>query len=258
MLEVNRFNESKKRYIVNKNYKIGGINIKYFRNKYSMKTNNSLENELLKNRLNLYRESYYNELSRKERFYAELSLPIGIATILVSSVIYNLEKLFTITGVVYQIAAIILMIILSISLIAAVICMILSYYNYGYEYLPTSIEIENYYNKLKDYYKDSNVVEREFSEFLINSYCKCNSTNTENNDKRSAFLHRAKTNIIIALIFASVLAVYARKIDKGMEVNKYGENTIANALQSRSTITCTTTTAKTSGPTTTTTTTTTN
>ena len=161
-----------------------------------------------KDRLNMYKESYNNELARREKLGSEISIPIAMVTLLFGSVTYAIGKLEAIAGIIILILLLASLIALVVSLAFAVFFLIRSNYNYVYEYIATSKQMEEYYNSLTEFYKNDityeSKVEEAFEVYLINDYCKCNERNTSNNDKRSNYLHKARKAIIISLITSAI------------------------------------------------------
>ncbi len=193
-----------------------------------------------KDRLNMYKESYNNELARREKLGSEISIPIAIVTLLFGSVTYAVGKLEAVTGIFILILLIASLMTLVVSLAFAVFYIVRSNYSYVYEYIASSQQMEEYYNKLTDFYKEDityeSKVEEAFEVYLLNDYCKCNEQNTSNNDKRSDYLHKARKAIIVALVASTItigLCNYDRvitttqncinKVTAGKEVNTNGQ-----------------------------------
>ncbi len=209
-------------------------------------------------RLNMYKESYNNELARREKLGSETSIPIAMITLLFGSVTYAVGKLEAVTVVIILILLIASLIILVVSLAFAVFYLIRSNYNYVYEYIASSKQMEEYYSSLTEFYKEDvtyeSKVEETFEVYLITDYCKCNERNTSNNDMRSNYLHKTRKAIIIALItsvFTVGLCNYDRviittqncidKVTTGKEVNQNGQ--LNKATRSKSSTTPATTSA---------------
>jgi hypothetical protein len=215
-----------------------------------------------KDRLSMYKESYNNELSRREKFGTELTIPIAMVTLLFGTISYAIGKIETTTSGVLLIVTLISLVVLTTFLIISVVRLVQSYYNFAYEYIASSKLMEEYYNALDEYYQNdenkASKIEDAFETYLINDYCKCNERNTGNNDQRSFYLHKARSAILVALI-AGAITMGACNLDKifidtqncinrvftGKEANKNGFNI-------KSTGTTTTATTRTSATTTTT------
>lgn len=161
-----------------------------------------------KDRLVMYKETYYNELSRREKFTSELTIPIAIITLLFGSITYVVGKLESMTNGILMVILVAGLLVLIGSLIVSVTYLIRSLYNYSYEYMATSKQIEEYYNTLTMHYKNDSEkekkIEKAFDLYLINDFCKCNERNTSNNDKRSFLLHKSRTALIVALVTCAI------------------------------------------------------
>lgn len=157
-------------------------------------------------RLKLYQQTYFFELERLAKLNSSITIPTGIVTILSGLAAYFFKSNVLPTGficVVFGVA----FIVLSIALAYAIYSIIRSYYGHRYEYMPTSKDVEKYWNQISQYHRDypnaESTPEERFSNFLINHLTKCNFINTANNERKSSFLHKAKGAIIIALISSS-------------------------------------------------------
>ncbi len=162
-----------------------------------------------RDRLNIYKETYNNEIARKEKLGSELTIPIAVITLQVSIITYAVGKM----DITKKSIALILLVIAITSLVTAIVFsisyLIKSYYNYPYEFIATPKQMEEYYNKLTETYKEYSdcefLTEKYFELYLINHYCKCNETNIRNNDNRAGYLHKAKTAIIAGLISSAII-----------------------------------------------------
>ena len=166
-------------------------------------------------RLSIYKEQYYYELQRKDSLARELTLPVGIITFLIGAVTYftgKLDKLHpSVPGALY----VTLLLFIGVSILFAIYYLIRTNYGHYYEYVPTSRETENYYKQLEDYYKglkQDSEIQPSFEKYLIDTYSKCNERNIMSNERKSAYLHNARTAIVIALI-SSVITLFACNVD---------------------------------------------
>jgi len=149
-----------------------------------------------------HRDNYLKELQRKHDLGSSIALPVGIVSVIGGAIFLFLKD---IKGFSYDLIFSCLAIFLAVSvvsLITAVVFLILSDYNFGYIYVPTSSEVKKYYDDLVEYYEgNSEKADPEFIEFLSGEYAANAHTNSINNDSKSAYLHRAKSFIITALVF---------------------------------------------------------
>ena len=77
--------------------------------------------------------------------------------------------------------------------------------------MATAAEIDNYFDKLEAHYSDqpnvSDLVDREFSQFLLDTYRRSATTNAQNNHARSNSLHYAGTWMTIALCLSLISTI---------------------------------------------------
>lgn len=161
-----------------------------------------------KKRLDIYKEAYYYELSRKAELSNDLTLPVGVVTVMLSSVAYLMQKADSVKGTIPFFLMLLGFTVMVVSVMACIYFLIRSYYNYSYEYFASTIVVEKHYNDLKLYYESisesSKKADEHFEQYMIDTYCKCIDTNIKKNDKKSDFLHNARTSMVIALIAAMV------------------------------------------------------
>lgn len=166
-------------------------------------------------RLSIYKEQYYFELQRKDHLGKELTLPVGVITLLIGAESYFTGKIDSLHPSVPHAIYGVLLILISLSIARAIYFLIRSNYGHIYEYFPTSRQTENYYRQLETYCEENGKksdIEPSFVKYLIDTYNKCNERNTMNNDKKSAYIHNARTAIISAIIF-SAMTVFACNIE---------------------------------------------
>lgn len=147
---------------------------------------------MIKEHLQMYKEMYYHELDMKEKINSRVSIPLGIITILVSATFCIIKVFYNIPKSSLKSVCFILLILYSISLIAAIISVIYSYYGYEYHYLPKPRQINNYIESIKNYYEDNyeeyfsqndiskqDLILNDINNFFIDKYI----TTTEHNQK---------------------------------------------------------------------------
>lgn len=202
-----------------------------------------------KDRFTLYQEMYKNEFDRRDKLTSQINIPVIVTTVIFGAFTYSIQHIGAVQSTIPMVIAIIAFIVLVASILVSAIFIILAFYGYEYEYIATPQSIDKYYNQLCEFYKNSankvQIIEDAFETYLINDYCKCSETNTLNNDKRSTYLHDARTAIIVAII-ASTISVGAcnlnnvysvvqsclNKISTSSEVKKNGSGKPINAKAS--------------------------
>jgi hypothetical protein len=164
----------------------------------------------------LYKEQYYFELTRKNQLTSQLSIPIGILTILGGLASYFYRNISICSD--YKHNVIIILFILSIiSFVYTIYYLIRSYYGFSYSYIPSPKVIDAYKNDLSTYHKSvgnpEDVVERELKEYLIGLYASTTHINIRNNDSKSEYLHKANTFLIATLVLLIISALIIGYID---------------------------------------------
>ena len=162
-----------------------------------------IENKLLEH----YKDSYFYELDRKDKINAYLNLPLVIFTLLIAFVSFLLNSLPEFLLNVSSIVFYLLFLLLIISMICAFYFFIRSFYNYSYYYVSTPSEIDNYFNKLVKYNEKVKEVkkvnlEEKYSALMKKQYSKYATINTKNNDRKSKYLYKTSTTLILSLILA--------------------------------------------------------
>ncbi len=155
------------------------------------------------NLLDLYKEHYFFEINRRHQLTSQLSIPIGILTVLGGLSAYIVKNNFMCSDDKKLLFAVLLSI-SSLFFIITIYYLIRSYYGYTYRFIPSPKDINDYKKQLSDYHKklgsSEEKVELELEEFLIERYAIAAHENTWNNDSKSVFLHKANTALIYTLI----------------------------------------------------------
>lgn len=175
----------------------------------------------------LYEKLYFHEVEAREKISVRLQIPLAILLSMISVYAYLIKGISIgnnsmwnfIFGGVFLVSVIFLFISMSY--------FIRSFYGHTYEFLPPAIETEKYRKKLIETYKEyeewESLVDRYFNEYLFNYYNECSSANTIVNDKRSAFLHKCITYLILTALplTAAFLIFTLSGIDKNSIDKEY-------------------------------------
>lgn len=170
----------------------------------------------------LYEKLYFHEIDMREKLNGRLQLPLAVLISVIGALAFMLRN-FSNSGNNKMLVFFIVMYVLSwLFVIFGINYFIRSWYGYEYAFLPSALETENYRQKLIETYKEyddcEKLVDKYFSEYLKKYYIECSSKNTENNDKRSLFLHFTNRNIVIGAIFVflSLIPYYFGNFDKNL------------------------------------------
>ncbi len=151
-------------------------------------------------------QTYWKEFERRDRLNASLSLPAGVVILLAGVVGYYLQNLPEGTLDLWARFFVGSVVVLSLFLLISVYFLVRAYFNHRYGYIASPKEIEEYIDALYEYYHELEpddlrvVVESDFRAFLAREYARCGAVNTNNNDRKSGFVHRANAFIVASLI----------------------------------------------------------
>lgn len=157
--------------------------------------------------LDLFKDIYYAEHTRKDHLHQSIAHPLMIGSLLYGAFFYFLFSLPSINEGCISAIFFLFFSLSFIVLLLATFYLIRSYFNYSYYHIPMPHEILDYEKKLRGYYseklsKPSNEIENriniDLENFLLDEYLRGGQLNGEKNDTRSAYLHWANFLIIIA------------------------------------------------------------
>ncbi|MBF4473727.1 hypothetical protein [Flavobacterium sp. HJJ] len=176
------------------------------------------------NKFEFKKDWFYKEEERKDTLNNTLNIPIGILTAIIAGLYFIITKFNyeNCGGNILKFLFITIILFTSIFWLASIYYLLRSYNNlydgYKYKAFPSAHFIEDEYNNLETYYntyKDSlapnitldSLVEDNIEIILTN----CLDTNIFNNDRKSAYLHDAKIqilNCILSLFVASIFYTF--------------------------------------------------
>lgn len=161
-----------------------------------------------------FKNTYHKEVERRATLNGELTIPIGLITVLATGIFYYLTNFDFSNNRLVTVLFVILLLAGSVLLGAAVYFLLESYnithagQQNEYDYLAYPDEQRKYYNDLKAVYikagNDDETSEteanKEFEKYLLDNYINATTKNTRLNDTRSAHLFTSKRFILWALI----------------------------------------------------------
>lgn len=160
-----------------------------------------------KERLDLYKERYYFELSRKDQLKNGVAIPLGLVTLLLGSLEYLIVNSDKINQPIIKFFAGITIIITVCFIVRSGYLIWKSYYKYSYLYMPNCQELDNYWSNINGYcqqYPDFGKGTNIYETYLLEEYKKNADINITLNNTRTDLLFRATTSILIALIFVFI------------------------------------------------------
>lgn len=156
------------------------------------------------NLFKLYEKLYFHEVEAREKISGRLQIPLAILLSFTSVFAHIIKGVSLgnhglwdlIFGATFLVSLILFVVGLSY--------FIRSFYGHTYQFIPSAIETENYRQKLIKTYKEyedcDSIADQYFDEYIFKYYNECSSVNTKVNDKRSEFLHKCNTYLILSAL----------------------------------------------------------
>ena len=170
----------------------------------------------LDNRLSdFYKEHYFNELKRREELAGRITLPLGVLSILIGSIVAAFREISR-PDTTIEYLIVILLICAAIPACMVIVNLWQSYHNHRYWVIDTPAQIMSYKNSLLNYYEDPGVqagaVPKEQAlldvlAYIDQEYAKHADYNSRVSDRRSYFLSQANVYLAITLVVASLALV---------------------------------------------------
>lgn len=164
------------------------------------------------NQLDFYKEVYYKEIERKCDLSNDLSLPIGIISILSTVFFFFLSTFDYKTNHVISVIFILFATIGIAFIIASIIYLILAYDSHPwakpYDYLAFPNEIAEFYDGYMQYFQEteSNTLDiptktdKELEKYLLKAFIRTATVNMKKTDTRSSQLHKSKSFLLVSFI----------------------------------------------------------
>lgn len=149
------------------------------------------------------KEAYSDELERRNELRRAIGLPVGLCVIF-SGALFSLFRAFPWheVPVFYSGMFVLIWVIGVLGLAGAIAYLISCHVGYDYAYMATPKEVREYRKNLIEYYNCSfndKKLDDEIEEFLEKEYAENAHYNSQQNDKKSARLHRASQYLVVTL-----------------------------------------------------------
>lgn len=153
-----------------------------------------------------YKSHYFFELARKDQLTNAIAIPAGVLT-LVGGAISIISNTLDYPLSLLEVVEAVILFLSSLSVLVSVFFLIKSYFNYGYGFIATPLEIMEYKKELEasDYSKDE--IDLELEDYVNEEYVKYSSLNTKNNDEKSYYIHKANWAMIFSIVFIFIAGV---------------------------------------------------
>lgn len=186
-----------------------------------------------KERFAFYEKVFYQELDRKEKLYARLSMPLAMLVAIVTFLSYLLNKAPTtedgIASVFFWIFYLSTCVMLLIGALYFRAAWSLRDSDRG---LPTLMELETHRRSFRDdyekYWDTPEEADAHFKSLVLNYFIEGATVNTENNDKRGIYL-RSLANYVTAALFVSVLSFLPFYIHQQEQASNDSKTTTATS-----------------------------
>ncbi|MCU1775212.1 hypothetical protein [Pseudomonas sp. 13B_3.2_Bac1] len=163
-----------------------------------------------KERFAFYERVFYQELDRKEKLFARLSMPLAMLVAIVTFLSYMLNKAPTTEGGTASVFFWFFYLSTCVMLLIGAL-----YFRAAWSLrdsdrgLPTLMELETHRRSFSDdyekYWDSPEEADAHFKSLVLNYFIEGATVNTENNDKRGIYL-RSLANYVTAALFVSVLS----------------------------------------------------
>lgn len=192
------------------------------------------------NRLEIYKEIYQKEIERRGELNNDVSIPIGIISILATGYFFYISnfdfKLYD-NLLLHKLNTLFFVILLTIGviiLLKSIYFLLKSYTLFRkkniYYYLASPNEIEKYYCDYEKYFIDTGSLSDEaklkandeLEKYFILAYNRTSMNNTSINDERATYLHNSKRYIVYSLIILLIafLPYMINNFTKDDKINK--------------------------------------
>jgi hypothetical protein len=169
----------------------------------------------LENRLSdFYKEHYFNELKRREELTGRVTLPLGVLSILIGSIVAAFREINK-PGTPIEYLIVLLLICAVLPACMVIVNLWKSYHN-RYWVIDTPAEIMNYKNELIRYYEDPGIETEgapmeeallDVLAYIDQEYAKHADYNSRESDRRSFILTQANVYLAITLTVATIALV---------------------------------------------------
>lgn len=164
------------------------------------------------NKLEFYREIYYKEIERKCDLNNDLSLPIGIISILSTALFFFLSTFDYKLSVIYTSFFSAFALLGIISIVTSIVFLILAYDSHPwakpYDYLGYPNQISEFHSDYIKYFEETEAnnsavedkADTELVNYLLKAYIRTSTINMVKTDARSSQLHKSKSYLLLSFI----------------------------------------------------------
>lgn len=168
----------------------------------------------------LYEKLYFHEIDTREKLNSRLQTPLTLIVSFVGVLAFLLQNYghqgFSVAAILFSV----LIVLSSVALAFAAVFFVKSWYNNTYSFLPSAQLTEDYRQSLiklyEPYENGAQLASDYFSKYVMEYYIRYSSANTECNDRRSIYLHKTNSALIVTatIAFLAFLAFFFGGLDK--------------------------------------------
>jgi hypothetical protein len=161
------------------------------------------------------RDCYKFEVERKDKLSASLTLPVGVLTV-VGGLLGFLSKEFSYQSADLMRVFVVLLGAGVLTFAVSAVLLILAYYRYTYDYIPTPREFRVHEEKVRDSFRGvsgttEERIEAQTKQHVENMrkrlYENAIEVNTKNNDTKAGYMHNSISFLIASLAFTMVATI---------------------------------------------------
>lgn len=177
-----------------------------------------------------YKELYFHEIDVRENLNSRIQVPLAIVVSLIGALAFMFLKIEgQISGITMKIFLVAL-VLTGATLASSIYFLVCSWIGHEYSFLPTARDTEEYRKTLidtyKNYEKSDELTQGYLDEYVCEYYINSSTKNTNCNDKRSLYLHKANRNLVIAISLTALTFMLfylgnfdKTRIDKPIDIN---------------------------------------
>ncbi len=159
--------------------------------------------------LNLeYKELYQAELEHRSKLDGAIGFPVSLITAF-SGIIYFFISKLTQPFSTMEICQLALFGIATVVILRAIFCLIRSFHNYQYQYVPSATDLDIYHKQKLEFHSadpdKENIAKNATMDHLYDSFLSSAGVNAKHNMQRSELLFQSKRNIIFVLFLCMAL-----------------------------------------------------
>lgn len=185
----------------------------------------------------MYEKLYFHEIESREKLNSRLQITLTFIVSFIGVLAFMFQNYEHQNFSSLEILFILLFVASILGILIAIYFFIRSWHNNIYTFIPAASDTDKYHSELQKLYepygkKGEKLIEDYFEDYISSQYIKCSSANTECNDRRSIYVHKTNTALIVTAIIAffAFLIFNLENLDKS-NIKKPTEVIIINPVK---------------------------